>query len=524
MAQPKISPKKIKGIISLYSLSNINKSQLSRTFKVSRSTVSDYLTLFSDSDFSFVDALQMSGEKLSHILRNKNSTHSPRQETLLKSFPNLHEQLELGRTSLKDSWSNYKKEIPSGYEYSQFVSLYHKWRTEKGLPKVKFNKWSIDSISEEELRVLRKWKLSPQRRKWERAVAILGLHKGNNITKISRKIERSCRTILKWRHTFLHEGLCQLDTQRTRKVDKSITDNIGLKKERLIKLIHEPPSIHDINRTSWSLQTLAQVYENLYSEKISKSSISEYVRSQGYTFKKARKVLTSQDPDFRKKLNKIISILSNLRSEEKFFSIDEFGPFAVKIRGGRSLTHKDQVKAIPQRQKSKGSIICTAALELSTNQVTHFYSSKKNTVEMIKLLRELLEKYKDENRLFLSWDAASWHVSKDLYKEVEKVNNSGQNTPQIELAPLPSGAQFLNVIESVFSGMARAIIHNSDYQSIEECQKAIDRYFAERNQSFLLNPKKGGNKIWGKEVVKPVFKESNNCKDPKMALKHFSLL
>jgi hypothetical protein len=28
-----------------------------------------------------------------------------------------------------------------------------------------------------------------------------------------------------------------------------------------------------------------------------------------------------------------------------------------------------------------------------------------------------------------------------------------------------SGAQFLNVIESVFSGMARAIIHNSDYDS-----------------------------------------------------------
>src|ERR1700722_2787875 len=28
-------------------------------------------------------------------------------------------------------------------------------------------------------------------------------------------------------------------------------------------------------------------------------------------------------------------------------------------------------------------------------------------------------------------------------------------------APLPAGAQFLNVIESVFSGMSRAVIHNS---------------------------------------------------------------
>ena len=89
------------------------------------------------------------------------------------------------------------------------------------------------------------------------------------------------------------------------------------------------------------------------------------------------------------------------------------------------------------------------------------------------------------------------------------------STPLVELAPLPSSAQFLNVIESVFSGMAKAIIHNSDYQSVDECKLAIDRYFSERNKAFLENPKRAGKKIWGKEVVKPIFKESNNCKDPK---------
>jgi hypothetical protein len=51
------------------------------------------------------------------------------------------------------------------------------------------------------------------------------------------------------------------------------------------------------------------------------------------------------------------------------------------------------------------------------------------------------------------------------------------NTPFVELAPLPSSAQFLNVIESVFSGMAKAVIHNSDYQTVDECKIAINRYF-----------------------------------------------
>lgn len=59
------------------------------------------------------------------------------------------------------------------------------------------------------------------------------------------------------------------------------------------------------------------------------------------------------------------------------------------------------------------------------------------------------------------------------------------------------------------------IIHNSDYKSIDECKLVIDRYFSERNQAFLDNPERAGKKIWGTELVKPIFNESNNCKNPK---------
>ena len=72
----------------------------------------------------------------------------------------------------------------------------------------------------------------------------------------------------------------------------------------------------------------------------------------------------------------------------------------------------------------------------------------------------------------------------------------------------------MNIIELVFSGMARAIIHNSDYVSAAECRKAIDAYFAERNANFKLKPKRAGNKIWRKEREPVAFSEGNDCKDP----------
>jgi hypothetical protein len=61
-------------------------------------------------------------------------------------------------------------------------------------------------------------------------------------------------------------------------------------------------------------------------------------------------------------------------------------------------------------------------------------------------------------------------------------------------APLPSFTQYLNVIESVFGGLTRAVIHNSDYLSLEACQQAITRHFEERNRNFRENPKRAGIK------------------------------
>jgi DDE superfamily endonuclease len=107
------------------------------------------------------------------------------------------------------------------------------------------------------------------------------------------------------------------------------------------------------------------------------------------------------------------------------------------------------------------------------SEVTHFYSTKKNTAEMIRMMKVLAEQYRDRKRIYLSWDAASWHISKELFKEIDAHNKSvGGVSPMVETAPLPARAQFLNVIESVFSGMARAIIHNSDYKSVGETKRA----------------------------------------------------
>lgn len=306
-----------------------------------------------------------------------------------------------------------------------------------------------------------------------------------------------------------------------RKRRKNSESELSKKKrfDTILEIVHSLPSTYNVNRTTWTLPTIRQALIDTADIRVSTSTISRIIRQSGLSWRRARTKLTSTDPEYKEKVKKITAILQGLGPRDRFFSVDEFGPFAIKARGGMTLMLKGETKTILQRQKSRGSLILIGALELCTNQMTHFYSQKKNTAEMIKLLDILLYEYSDQARIYFSWDAASWHASKRLYKKVEEVNSREYRKmnpgPIVKLAPLPTGAQFLNVIESVFSGMARAILHNSDYGSVMKAVVAIDRHYEERNKHFLENQKRAGKKIWGKERVPAVFKETNYCKDPK---------
>jgi hypothetical protein len=173
------------------------------------------------------------------------------------------------------------------------------------------------------------------------------------------------------------------------------------------------------------------------------------------------------------------------------------------------------LRTVPQWQKSRGSFILTAALELSRNQLTYFFSEAKNSLETIQLIEVIRRSYRGYRRIYLLWDAAPWHSSKKLKERIEFLNEWAEHdrAPVIQVLPLPARAQFLNVIESVFSGMARAVLHNSDYADVDAARSAVARYLAERNLVFQKAPRRAGSSIWKMERAPSVFLETNNCKD-----------
>jgi transposase len=366
----------------------------------------------------------------------------------------------------------------------------------------------LDEASRNQVIALLHPEISRHRKK---ALTVLANERGFSQREISKFLGVNVNTVRKYLAIYKKLGPRGL-IQRPNRVKRC--DNPELQKA-IFEMLHEPPSLNGINRSIWRMKDLRKALE-AKGISVGQETLRQVVRNAGYRWRCAKVVLTSTDPEYREKLLHVQTILGGLLPSERFFSIDEYGPFAIKMKAGRWLAGPGESPSVPQWQKSKGWLILTAALELSTNQVTHFYSLVKNTNEMIRMIGVLVEEYHEATKLYISWDAASWHMSKALVHFIGDHNEVAleNGRPLIELTPLPASAQFLNVIESVFSGMARSIIHGSNYESKDAAIKAINLYFAERNQNFKVNQRRAGNKIWGKERSPSEFSTSHNCKDP----------
>lgn len=232
---------------------------------------------------------------------------------------------------------------------------------------------------------------------------------------------------------------------------------------------------------------------------MAETTVSERLKDSGYSLKKAKQSLASSDPEYREKVDNLLKVLHTLNSDDMFYFIDEVGPLRVKKYGGRSYTKKSEYKKVPQNQYPKGSIIFSAALSATTNQISWAYGNSKDTLSMIDLIEILYNQNYGKRTIYITWDAASWHSSNELIEWLNSFNYETKRIgegPVIIFVPLPKNAQFLNIIESVFSTMKKAVIHNSDYQSEEEMKSVISLHFKERNNYFIKNPKRAGKKIW----------------------------
>jgi transposase len=119
---------------------------------------------------------------------------------------------------------------------------------------------------------LMRWRRSSDRVKWAKAVVVIDSHRGIGPTSLSSKVEKSSRIVKRWIGDYLKGGMDVLRVKRKNRQGPVRIAGMKQRRDRIIALLHETPQIHGINRTSWSLKTLAQAFDKQYGESSGKWS------------------------------------------------------------------------------------------------------------------------------------------------------------------------------------------------------------------------------------------------------------
>jgi transposase len=238
----------------------------------------------------------------------------------------------------------------------------------------RYDIWTIDFIVRKDKETLEQWRKSKDRRKWEIAVTILD-NRSMSKDLISNKIERPIKKVQEWIQGFNYYGMESLShaIARKKRTKDARDEKMEQRKKGVIEIIHHQPKFYNVNRSNWSLDSLAKVYNERFGESISRSLVSRSLKESKYTIKKARRVLTSPDPEYREKVEILLKTLNTLGPDELLFFIDELGPLKVRKYGGRIYSKVNEAPTYPQNQVGKGSISLAGALSATTNQVTWIF-------------------------------------------------------------------------------------------------------------------------------------------------------
>ena len=130
--------------------------------------------------------------------------------------------------------------------------------------------------------------------------------------------------------------------------------------------------------------------------------------------------------------------------------------------------------------KRLGTVSLLAGLDLHTGRVTEIVRDHHASVDFIALLEKLDAEYPGQARIRLLLDNHSAHSSKETRAYL------ALHPQRFEFVFTPKHGSWLNIIETMFSKLARTMLRGIRVASKQELVDRIHLYFAEVNADPVI--------------------------------------
>ena len=228
--------------------------------------------------------------------------------------------------------------------------------------------------------------------------------------------------------------------------------------------------------------------------KANKATINRILKSHSLKPHKIRYYLEKKDPAFKDKMNEVLvvykevnELIDNAEKRESTkvvtVSVDEKpGVQAIQNISPDLLPNKKYGQiARDYEYKRLGTQSIIGALDLQTGHVFAQVHDRHRSREFISLLKELDDYYPKESTIRIILDNHSAHISKETMAYLQSKPN------RFKYVHTPKHGSWLNIVEGLFSKMARSFLKYIRVTSIEELKARILQGVAEINADPVVH-------------------------------------
>ncbi len=357
----------------------------------------------------------------------------------------------------------------------------------------------LSKETHEQLQKIAQSRTSPVR-EVQRANILLRYSEGMFITDIEKTVHVSRPSIYKWIEKALAMGIEEgLKDKYHRPKEPVIT---GEAKAWVVNLACKKPTDYGYAAEMWTRSALAK-HAREYGpaaghdclQKAAKATIQRILDEHPVRPHKMAYYLERRDPEFEKKMEEVLCVYKEVALQNEAAQPDDV-PSIITV----SMDEKPGVQAIknvapdimpePGKQsrmmrdyeyKRLGTLSILATLDLHDGHVIAQVHDKHRSSEFISLLKEMDAHYPAASNIRIILDNHSAHISKETMKYL------ASRPGRFLYVHTPKHGSWLNLVETLFSKMARTFLKHIRVNSKQELKERILLGIREINDSPVVH-------------------------------------
>jgi transposase len=297
---------------------------------------------------------------------------------------------------------------------------------------------------------------------------VLAASSGNSEVQIASALNINRKTVRLWRDRFTREGLQGL---------WEIAPGRGRKPtygpDRIKVVIDTTLQSKPKGSTHWSCRTLAA------DQGVSKSTVSNILRSHNLKPHRSRAFKLSRDPRFLEKLTDVVGLYLNPPDRAIVLCVDEKSRIQALNRTQPGLPlKKGRSGTMTHDYKRNGTTTLFAALDLLEGKVIGDFHKRHRHQEFLSFLRRIDRKFPGKTILHLVMDNYGTHSHSNVKAWLDK-------HPRFVIHYVPTSCSWLNLIERWFAELTNKRIRRGSFLSVDDLIAAIEDFLDAWNE----NPK-----------------------------------